>query len=71
MDRAAEIASLKARIAARKAARPPRPTFELEARLRPLVLEQLAAEVEAAQREAARERREPGSYQRELELDEH
>ena len=70
MERLAEIASLKARIKARREHRPPRPTFDLEARLQPLVHAELEAEVTAAQRVQARDRRDPGSFQRELELDE-
>ncbi|RXF75059.1 hypothetical protein [Hansschlegelia zhihuaiae] len=70
MERLAEIVSLQSLIRARRTGWRRQPTFELEARLRRLMREQLAAEVEAAQRAAARERRQPGSYQRELELDE-
>lgn len=69
MDRLAEIASLRTLIRARRTAWRRQPTFKLEARLRQLLLEQLAAELEAARRAAARDRREPGSFQREFALD--
>ena len=70
MSRSAEIAALRARIQARRDHKPPRATFDLEARLQPLVHAELEAQVAAAQRARARDRRDPGSFQRELELDE-
>lgn len=69
MSRSAEISALKARIQARRDHKPPRATFDLEARLQPLVHAELEAQVAAGRKALARDRRDPGSRQQELELD--
>lgn len=69
MERRAEIASLRARIKARREHAPPRATFDLEARLQPLVHAELEEAITAAQRARAADRRDPGSRQREIEFD--
>lgn len=68
MSRLAEILQLRGRIRRKREER--RPTFQDEARLQLLVHAELAEELEQVRRERARDRRDPGSRQREFDLDE-
>ena len=68
MSRLAEILDLRGRIQRKREDR--RSTYHEEARLQLLVHAELAEEIEQERLDRARDRREPGSFQREFELDE-
>lgn len=62
-----EISDLRSRVRRKREAG--RSTFREVERLRLLVIEELRGQLDSEAREQARDRREPGSFQREIDFD--